>query len=262
MARGGDHARDAWRFAEGHEIVPGRYALEPLGGGWDYEVYLAWDEHLHALVVAKLLRPGRVRDEHALRSLTREAELLRRLAHPVLVRGFAADLDGERPHLVLEHLEGPTLASVIRRTGVLALEQLVPLTFQLASALQYLANEGVVHLDVKPGNVILGAPPRLIDLSVARDVEAAARIRRPVGTDPYMAPEQCDPTLAPIGPPADVFGLGATLYEAVSGRVPFPRPRRFAEEDPLQRFPQLSGAPPVRRGSAASVGISRDRRSP
>lgn len=236
--------RESWGLAEGGQIVPGRLALGAIGGGWDYEVFLAWDEHLHSLVVAKLVRPHLVGDEHTLRSLAREAELLERLAHPVIVRGFDAVLEGDRPHLLLEHLEGPTLARTIRRTGPLAVEQLVPLAFQLASALQYLANEGVVHLDVKPGNVILGAPPRLVDLSVARTVEDAARIRTPVGTDPYMAPEQCDPTLARIGPAADVWGLGATLFEAVAGEVPFPRPEGFDRKDPLQRFPQLAGAAP------------------
>ena len=111
------------------------------------------------------------------------------------------------------------------------------------ASLQYLANEQVVHLDMKPGNVILGAPPSLVDLSVARTVEAAARIRTPVGTDAYMAPEQCDPTLAGIGTAADVYGLGATLYESIAGSVPFPRPRHFDREDPSRRFPQLSGVP-------------------
>ncbi len=236
--------REPWGFDEGEEIVPGRLALRSLGGGWDYEAFLGWDELLYSLVVYKLVRPNLVHDEHVLRSLAREAGLLDRLGHPVLVRGFGAILEGERPHLVLEHLEGPTLASAIHRTGSLALEQLVPLAFQLASALQYLANEGVVHLDVKPSNVILGAPPRLVDLSVARSVEDARRLRGPVGTDAYMAPEQCDPTLAPVGPPADAWGLGATLFEAVEGEVPFPRGEDVDRADPLQRFPQLAAAEP------------------
>lgn len=241
----GREGHTSWGFAEGEQIVPGRFALKAIGGGWDYEVFLAWDDHLHSLVVAKLVRPHLVHEEHTLRSLAREAELLDRLAHPVIVRGFAAVLGGDRPHLLLEHLEGPTLARTVRRTGPLAPEQLIPLAFELASALQYLANERVVHLDVKPGNVILGAPPRLIDLSVARTVEVASHIRTPIGTDPYMAPEQCDPMLAKIGPGADVWGIGATLFEAISGDVPFPRPKGFDREDPLQRFPQLAGdAPP------------------
>ena len=94
----------------------------------------------------------------------------------------------------------------------------------------------MVHLDVKPDNVVMGAPPRLIDLSVARSVEAAGRLRQPVGTDGYMAPEQCDGAFGPVGPPADVFGLAATLHNAVAGTRPFPR-------DGDQRFPQLERGP-------------------
>ncbi|HEY7756104.1 MAG TPA: serine/threonine-protein kinase [Actinomycetota bacterium] len=235
---------ERWDLSEGDEVVPGRTALQSLGGGWDYEVYLGWDDHLHSLVVIKLVRPHLVHDDHTLRSLARESGLLDRLAHPVVVRGFDAVLDGDRPHLVLEHLEGPTLSRTVRKTGPLELHQLVPLAYQLASGLQYLANERVVHLDVKPGNVILGAPPRLIDLSIARTVEDAARLRSPVGTDAYMAPEQCDPALAEVGAAADVWGFGATLYEAVSGVPPFPRPDGFDRQDPRQRFPQILGEPP------------------
>jgi serine/threonine protein kinase len=237
--------REGWGFSEGDEIAPGRLALQELGGGWDYQVFLGWHEHLHSLVVFKIVRPNLVHDDHVLRSLAREARLLERLGHPVIVRGFGAVLDGDLPHLVLEHLEGPTLARVTRRAGPLAIEQLVPLAFQLASALHYLANERVVHLDVKPANVILGAPPRLVDLSVARSFEEARRLRTPVGTDAYMAPEQCDPTLAAIGPAADVWGLGATLFEAVSTEVPFPRAAGFDRTEPLRRFPQLAGGDPA-----------------
>lgn len=242
--------RESWGFSEGERIAPGRLALQVLGGGSDFEVYLGWDEHLHSLVVIKLVRPPLVADARALHALAREAGLLERLGHPVIVRGFDAVLEGDRPHLVLEHLEGPTLSATIRRTGPLELEQLVPLGFQLASGLQYLANEDVVHMDVKPGNVILGAPPRLVDLSIARSVQAARRLRHPIGTDAYMAPEQCDPRLADLGPAADVWGLGATLFEAASGSVPFPRPDGVDREDPLERFPQLAreGRPVLRDG--------------
>jgi serine/threonine protein kinase len=81
-------------------------------------------------------------------------------------------------------------------------------------------------------------------------VDEARRIRRPLGTDAYMAPEQCDPALAPIGPPADVWGLGATLYEAIGGKVPFPRSRRREPREALERHPQLSGSPPPPLGDA------------
>src|SRR5690606_26629994 len=145
-------------------------------------------------------------------------------------------------HLVLEHLEGPRLSTLIRRYGPLPPEQLVPLAVQLASALHYMHAEGVVHLDVKPSNTIMGAPPRLIDLSVARDFEELPGLRRAVGTDSHMAPEQCLPReLGPVGPAADVFGLGVTLYRAATGERPFPRGDAGGER--AARWPQLEHDP-------------------
>jgi serine/threonine protein kinase len=246
---------ERWDLAEGDEIVPGRHALKRLGGGYRYEAYLAWDEHLHAIVVIKALRPHLVDDVRALRDLAHEAELLARLNHPVLLRSFGDVLDGPRPHLVLEHLEGPRLSTLVRRYGALPVEQLVPLAVQLCSALHYMAGEGFVHLDVKPSNIIMGAPPRLIDLSVARSVEAGAALERPVGTDAYMAPEQCDPTrLGPVGPPADVWGLGATLHRAATGERAFPDPDPDATS-PERRWPQLVEEP-VPAGGHVSAAVA------
>jgi eukaryotic-like serine/threonine-protein kinase len=225
----------SWRLAEGDEIVPGRRALRLLGGGRRSEAYLAWDERLHALVVAKLLRPHRVGDAHARAALAAEATLLRELAHPLLLRSFGTVPDGPRPHLVLEHVEGPRLSTLIRRHG-LALEQLLPLGLDVARLLRYLATERVVHLDVKPSNIIMAGRPRLIDLSVARRTRELGTLDAPVGTDPYMAPEQCEVArLGALGPPADVWGLGATLFEALAGVPP------FAPDG--ERFPQLRSAP-------------------
>jgi serine/threonine protein kinase len=232
----------SWNLEVGTPIGEGRWVLERLGGGSRYEVYLVWDDRLFALVVAKILRPDQTEDARALRELRHEAEVLGRLAHPVLVRGFGAVLEGRYPHVLLEHLEGPTLRRLIKRDGALPLEQLLPLTLHIAAVLHYLAAEGTVHLDVKPDNIVMSIPPRLIDLSIARSVATAARIRVAIGTDAYMAPEQCDPESWPgsIGPAADVWGLGATLYHAITGGVPFPRPSSARESaDPTVRFPQL-----------------------
>jgi eukaryotic-like serine/threonine-protein kinase len=233
---------DAWGFEEGDEIAPRRRAVRLLGGGERYETYLAWDDHLHALVVVKAVRPNLVADEHSLRGLADEAELVERLRHPVIVRGFGAVLDGPRPHLVLEHLEGPRLSRAIRKQRALEPEQLLPLGLQLSSALHYLAEEGVVHLDVKPSNVILGAPARLIDLSIARPAEELRGVRHRIGTDAYMAPEQCDPArLGPMRPATDIWGMGATLFHAAVGRRPFPKGLREGSGE--ERFPQLRAAP-------------------
>jgi len=235
-----------WNLEEGTSIAEGRWLFKHLGGGSRYEVYLVWDERLFALMVAKVLRPDQVEDPRALQELQREAEVLEQLAHPVVVRGFGAVLEGPYPHLLIEYLEGPTLRRLIKRQGVLPLEQVLPLALHIAAALHYLSTKRIVHLDVKPDNIVMGVPPRLIDLSIARSFERAARLRDPIGTDAYMPPEQCDPASWPghIGPAADVWGLGATLYHATTGELPFPRPHGAKTSDNLNvRFPQLVGEP-------------------
>ena len=231
----------SWGFEEGALIADGRIVLKPLDSASElYDTYLVWDERRFAITVAKLVRPDRVGHESAQRGLRREARALKRLQHPVVVRAFDIVYDGPHPHLLLEHLEGLSLGSVVRREGPLPVEQSLPLALHMTSALHYFAFEGCVHLDVKPDNVIMGVPPRLIDLSLVHSFDEARRLRSPVGTDAFMSPEQCIPGQGgPIGPPADVFGLGATLYYACTCSVPFPRP---AEEDRYtlaDRFPQL-----------------------
>lgn len=232
----------SWGFEEGEEIVPGRYAIRHLGGGIRFEAYLAFDDALHALVVAKIVRRDLVSDKGALAGLSREARALGELAHPALVRAFDADLAGPRPHLVLEHLEGPRLSSQARRDGI-TVEQLLPLALQLCSVLHYLAGRGWVHLDVKPRNVILSGQPKLIDLSVARPIDDARAAGGGIGTIGYMAPEQIDDRSSRhLGPPADVWGLCATLYRSAEGRLPFPPGPSEASGD--ERHPQLGGQPP------------------
>ena len=229
-----------WEFSEGDEIVAERTAIKLLGGGFRYEAYLAWDDRLRALVVLKVVRPGLVEDGHTLDGLAAEVDMLERLAHPVLVRSFGHDLDGPRPFVALEHLEGPRLSTLLRRYGPVTVEQLVPLALQLCSAAHYLEAEGVAHLDIKPSNIIMAGPPRLIDLSVARTHEQCASLTSPVGTDAYMSPEQCLPNdpLAP-GPKSDVWGIGATLFRAVAGERAFDEGDHEAER-PAERWPQLA----------------------
>jgi serine/threonine-protein kinase len=235
---------DEWGFEEGAEIYPGRYALMLLGGGRRYEAYLAFDEELLATVVVKILRPSRARDERALQGLASELRALQALNHPVIARGFGGVLKGARPHICVEFLEGPRLSTLIRKFGPLPVEQFIPLAVQLCSALHYMHARRMVHLDVKPKNIIMGAPPRLIDLSIARTFRDAAALDVAVGTDAYMAPEQCVPTPGHVGAPADIWGLGVTLHEAVTGEIPFPR---GSHDD---RHPQIKLAPQPLDGRA------------
>jgi len=251
--------KESWEFVEGDEVAPGRSVLKLLGGGHVYEAYLVWDDKLFAVMVAKVLRPDRVEDEGALQDLRREAEALEELAHPVLLRGFGAVLDGRHPHVLVEHLEGPTLRRLIRRSGPLPAQQVLPLALHVASALHYMATEERVHLDVKPENIVMGIPPRLIDFSLVRSFERARRIRGWIGTRAYMPPEQCAPREAgEIGPWSVVWGLGTTLYHAIAGKTPFSRGDSDTEAPVEERFPQLVEDPrpwPVRVPAGLSEAV-------
>lgn len=226
---------ETWGMAGGDEIAPGLIAVDPIGGGIVNEAWLAFDERLHAPVVVKVVRPTHVDDERSRRGLTREVEMLSRLQHPGIVRMFSHDTEGERPFVVLENIDGPNLSSLISRHGALPLQQLLPLGLELCSALHYLRGEKVCHLDIKPSNVIMGAPAKLIDLSLALDAKQAADLDHAVGTDEYMAPEQCEPgARGEVGPASDMWAFGATMFRAAAGF------RAFAREP---RWSQLSDAP-------------------
>ena len=169
---------DSWHLAEGDQLTPELTAMRLLGGGSSYEAYLAFDEVTFSPVVVKVIRPGRVDDESSLRGLRREVAALAAVNHPVVVRGLRHELEGERPHVVLEHIDGPRLSSLIRRHGPLQEQQYLPLAIDVAAALHYLRRVDYVHLDIKPSNIIMGAPARLIDLSVARPAERGGGARR------------------------------------------------------------------------------------
>jgi serine/threonine protein kinase len=236
---------DRWDFEEGVEIAPGRTVLQRIGSPSElYETYLVWDERRFSIMVAKIIRRDRVGHNSARRGLEREERALQHLQHPVVVRAFEVVHEEPYPHVLLEHLEGFSLRATVRRQGPLPLEQILPLALHMASALHYFAGEGYVHLDVKPANIIMGVPPRLIDLSVVRSLDECPEIRGFVGTDAYMAPEQCIPGEGPpIGSPADVWGLAVTLHYACTGSVPFPRPAEDERYTLADRFPQLEDEP-------------------
>jgi serine/threonine-protein kinase len=224
--------RDSWGLTEGDALTAELTCLRKLGGGSAYEAVLAFDEVTYSPVVVKLVRPAQVADEATLRGLRREVDMLERVRHPAIVRMLRAETGGARPHIVLEQLDGPRLSSLIRRYGPLEEQQYLPLAIEVAAALHYLHGQGLLHLDVKPSNIIMGAPAKLIDLSVARSVERAAELGYVVGTDRYLAPEQSHGEPVPA---SDVWGLGAVLFEAVAGYRAF--------DDSEDRWPQRTRSP-------------------
>lgn len=213
--------KTSWDLEVGDEITPDLEVVEVLGGGSQNEVVLAYDRRRLDLVVVKLLRPDR-RDDDGLRALRAEADLLDRVRHAIFPRLLECEDDHERPHFVMEHVEGPRLSRLVRKYGPLAYEQSLPLGVELAGALHYLHGQELVHLDIKPGNLVVSGNVRVVDLGVARTFEDAALIRRGrVGTVSWMSPEQHHPGWQRVGPWSDVWAWGAVMTWAVSGSWPF-----------------------------------------
>jgi serine/threonine protein kinase len=194
----------------GREIAPGTTIVEHLHRSAGLDVYDAWNEPRGCRVIAKTPRPDRLRTPRARARLLREGRLLKRLTHPHIVRAYEVH-DGARPVIVMETLTGATLEHVIghgRRP--LGANELTNLGAHLAGALRHLHASGVLHLDLKPSNVIAeSGRAKLIDLSHARP---PGRMRAGNGTWCYMAPEQARG--GEVGPAADVWGLGIVLYAA------------------------------------------------
>jgi serine/threonine protein kinase len=161
--------------------------------------------------------------------LRTEARLLARLNHPYVVRAWDFHDDAELPYLITEYVPGPTLAAVLRRQQRLTPRQALRVVAQTAEALAAIWRAGVVHRDVKPANLILcpDGTVKLLDLGLAaplgQTMPPAAVLTSPAswaGTPAYLAPEQAQAG-APVDHRADIYSLGVTFYEAVTGRLPF-----------------------------------------
>jgi serine/threonine protein kinase len=229
-----------WGLGRGAEIDPSLVVLEELGGGSRYEVFAAWDRDLFCKVAVKVVRPDRLDTERSLASFEREAMMAEGLKHPNLVRLLRWNAKLPRPYIVLEYISAPSLSDLLDDVGSISVPEILLLAIRMLSALHYLHERSLLHLDVKPGNVTTGDPPRLLDLSIARFAPGPLLLRHAIGTPEYMAPEQCRHER--VTPATDIFGLGATLYEALTGMAPFQGGDLEAEkvED---RYPQLTERP-------------------
>ncbi|WP_307797161.1 serine/threonine-protein kinase [Actinomadura barringtoniae] len=193
--------------------------LGRLGEGGQGVVYLGRDED-GELVTVKLLRGGTAATERARSRFIKEADLALRVSGRHTARVLDADVTGDRPYIVSEFVEGPSLQHVVEDTGPLPAPRLRKVALRTAGALAAIHRAGIVHRDFKPGNVLLGPDgAKVIDFGIARTPDATPITTGPVGTPGYMAPEQIEDE--PVGPPADVFAWGATMVYAATGRPPF-----------------------------------------
>ena len=223
-------------LAAGAEIDQTLVVIGALGGGNRYEVVRAWDRRLFCQVAVKVLRPERVTEDRVIESFEREVAIATRLVHPNLVRLLRWSAEPPRPYLVFEYITAATLGDHLERIGRVSIPETCLLGVRMSSALHYLHSNHVLHLDVKPDNVTMGDPPRLLDLSLAQSFSTSVKLRHTMGTPPYMPPEQCDH--GQVTPQSDLFALGVTLYEAVSGMRPF-SPGDDAAESRAVQYPQL-----------------------
>jgi len=212
--------KQSWKAPRGNEVVPGRHVIDRLGGGRRTEVYRCTDDITGEPVVVKVLRPGRT-GERDVRMLRREARTLAALDHPSFPRLLDSDLDADPAWIVMSQVDGPPVSTLVAEHGPLEVEQARPLAHDVADALAHLHDRGLVHLDVKPSNILLGTRPVLLDLGASRTIARATSLPPGVGTVAWMAPEQADPDcFGPPGPSADVWGLGMVLLYATTGSNP------------------------------------------
>lgn len=208
--------------APGGELVDGYVVDRHLSRGTVLDVYSVFSRERDCLCVAKLLRNDREPSDKDRQRLLFEGHRLTELTHPHLVRGYAVldeSGDGPGPVVVMETLTGQTVSHLIKTAGALDDADTALLGRQLVSVLGYLHGSGIVHLDIKPSNLVAGGGiVRVLDLSLAQPPGPSSS---GAGTHEYMAPEQL--MGQDVGPPADVFGLGGVLFRAVTSRRPFPR---------------------------------------
>jgi serine/threonine-protein kinase len=234
----------SWGLSRGDDIDPSLVVIEPLGGGSRYEVLRAWDRELFCDVAVKVIRPNRVEDPRALEGFDREIALTARFVHPNLVRLLRFSTRPPRPYIVLEYITAQTLADHLAAVGPVSVPEMCLLGIRMCSALHYLHANQVLHLDVKPDNLTLGDPPRLLDMGLAHTAAGPLKLRRSMGTPAYMPPEQC--THGQVVPQSDLYALGVTLYEGTSGVRPFDDGDHDSEVRE-RRYPQLVGeAPPLK----------------
>lgn len=208
-------------------LILNRYRLiERLASGGSAEVWRAHDEQLDRMVAVKRLHPHLLPDEASRRRLAAEARAVAGLSHPVIVDVYDVDATGDVPALIMELVDGESLSARIDRDGRLPPRVAAAITADLADALYHAHQRGVIHRDVKPGNVLLAADgrTRLVDFGIAHSLaEAAERLTvtgTVIGTLRAMAPEQL--AGGPITPRTDLYGLGVVLHEACTGRPPYP----------------------------------------
>src|SRR5438132_2075700 len=199
--------------------------LEQIGRGGQGVVFRAHQKSLNRTVALKVINLGRWASEAHVKRFRREAEAAARLEHPCIVPIYEV---GERDgscYFSMKFVEGGQLDEVIRREPMPP-RRAAELIAKVARTVHYAHEHGILHRDIKPGNILLDAKgePHLTDFGLARLVESESTVTRTMevlGTPSYMAPEQAEGENAAVSSTTDVYGLGAVLYQLLTGQPPF-----------------------------------------
>jgi len=216
--------------------IAGRYQLKDrLGFGGMSQVHLAFDKRLERDVAVKLLAEHLAEDPTFVSRFQREAQAAARLIHPNIVQVFDSGQDEHTGQyfIVMEYIEGQSCAEILRDDGCVEVDEAVAIIEQACEGLHYAHRHGVVHRDVKPGNLLRSrwsiddpsdrrsVEVKLADFGIAKATEQSSitQVGSVLGTAAYLAPEQARGEEA--GPRADLYALGVVTYQLISGRLPY-----------------------------------------
>jgi eukaryotic-like serine/threonine-protein kinase len=207
------------------DLIADRYELEELvGTGGMSSVFRARDLQLGRRVAIKILHERLAGDPEYLERFRREARAVAKLSHPNIVTVIDRGEADERQYIVFEHVEGENLKELVQRTGRLPVRRAIELALAVADGLAFAHDQGLVHRDVKPQNVLLSreGDVKVTDFGIARSLEVEHGVTQTgtvLGTGEYLAPEQASGR--PVSPATDVYSLGVVLWELLAGDVPF-----------------------------------------
>ena len=250
------------------DLFADRYRLERrLGVGGMATVQLAFDTRLERNVAVKLLAEHLADDSSFVSRFRREALAAARLVHPNVVQVFDFGLDDEthRNFIVMEYVDGHSCAELLRDRGTLAPDEAVEILAQSCRGLDYAHRHGVVHRDVKPGNLMRSRDGmvKLADFGIAKAAEQSdiTKVGSVLGTAAYLAPEQARGE--PAGPASDMYALGVVAYQLMAGRLPYDAASltdlaRLQESGPPPRLDEIEPGVPAALGAAVARALHRD----